>query len=184
MAILLHVCFLTSDLIWIIVQSVTGIGTLAVAFATFRNTDTLRQLVKSNDILLKRYELEKQLSIRARMPVFIIKSKKSSTPFFNLVIKNVGLHAFQFKLGDIRVTNEDKYDIEIKELPKDVPAGGEVDFKIFHTVTKPIENVDFKIYFMGLESFERFQHIQKLINEDFKISLPIDELGINETPEW
>lgn len=168
--------------VWI--QAITGIGVFLIAVITFLQqsqiktlTDVVAQLKDSNTIMKNRFEMERSISRKERMPIFIMTGASSSNRsqlYIRITLQNFGKDAFKVNCKDVQ--NQDKYRITIS---KDRVGRGhelQIEFKFDTAEIMNEPPIDFNLSFEDDTAGIFSQRIYKTIARDIQIDPPSDDI--------
>jgi hypothetical protein len=129
------------------------------------------ELIKQTDILNSRFQLEKALSQRNRIPVLIklIDEVTTYNPGFVIIsFYNEGVTARNFTITEMTGT---KFRVEFKN--EIAPNNGDIVLLITSNVPE-IDDISFRLNFETLQGTKHFQVVRKIKFSAFKIDPPVD----------
>ncbi len=174
------------------VQAVIAIPTLIIACITLLQEKKIKQLTdvvielqnqtkelkEQSEILSKRYDLERRLSMRERMPYFEKRYfYKTQVGVYQLSLKNSGRDALDVAIGRVIDPAEDNEVYNIEFLSEsDIKNNKAVSFDIYYKATANENklNFSFSIEFHDGPGDFYYQYV-RCINGAIKIDPPIDK---------
>jgi|KBSSwiS6_1023812.scaffolds.fasta_scaffold15623_2 hypothetical protein len=179
------ICGFTWDTFFNLLQGIGAIASAVIAWYVLQQgkkikslTDVVSELKNSNSILKKRFENEKIITKKDRMPIFVKAGEYTNKHqlWIKIQIKNIGINAV--KIEPVNIKNGDCYTIANYEKKVDNNAQFEIEIKITLPEKMDEPPIDFYLKFESYFGIEHTQRIHKIIGSDIQIDLPDDFINI------